>query len=394
VHFFAQHRHRIGSQLFLALLLCASFAGSAFAQPEPAGVEVEPLTCWWRTTAGSVRVGEPFFVVLTCSLLQTASARVLLDESRLDASVLQLPPFEIIGGARANDRTTATQRFLQYTYTLRLIAEDTFGSNMIVPPLQLSYRIESQVEGLESAQGRDLTYSLPPLSIRVVSLVPDNATDIREAPVQTFGEIDTAAFRATVLRVVALILLVLGALVFLLALIGYLRRGRAATAKTSVRVSTAAILRAVRRALVDVQEQSRDSGWTSELAGQALTPLRIAAAYALNRPVNQVEGGVNGARIEGQLAVNGARGKSALISAPVAADGTRAMPEELRTGLARFTAVRYGRQASPQASALDDSIRDALRVVDQLAARHTWMSEAQVSVKRSLTDLRERVWAR
>jgi hypothetical protein len=41
-------------------------------------VEVDPVTCWWRTSAAAVRVGEPFGVVLTCSLLQTEAARVVV----------------------------------------------------------------------------------------------------------------------------------------------------------------------------------------------------------------------------------------------------------------------------------------------------------------------------
>ena len=43
----------------------------------PTNVEVEPVTCWWRTGAVAVRVGETFAVVLTCSVLETEAARVI-----------------------------------------------------------------------------------------------------------------------------------------------------------------------------------------------------------------------------------------------------------------------------------------------------------------------------
>src|SRR5918996_4776107 len=99
----------------MALLLIAAMA------LQTQNVEVEPVTCWWRTSATSVRVGEPFTVILTCSLLQADAARAIADESRLDPSVVQLPPFEVVGGARANDLTTAGRRFVQFEYRLRTI---------------------------------------------------------------------------------------------------------------------------------------------------------------------------------------------------------------------------------------------------------------------------------
>jgi hypothetical protein len=61
---------------------------------------------------------------------------------------VQLPPFEVLGGgARAGDLVTPGKRFFQYDYRLRLIAEDAFGNDVTIPPLEISYRIESQVKG-------------------------------------------------------------------------------------------------------------------------------------------------------------------------------------------------------------------------------------------------------
>ena len=39
--------------------------------PRAQTVQTDPLQCWWRTSAGAVRVGEPFTVVLTCAVLET-----------------------------------------------------------------------------------------------------------------------------------------------------------------------------------------------------------------------------------------------------------------------------------------------------------------------------------
>ena len=72
----------------------------------PRHVETDPLQCWWRTSAGAVRVGEPFSVVLTCAVLETDAATVVVDQSRLEPSVVQFAPFEVLGGSHGADLRT------------------------------------------------------------------------------------------------------------------------------------------------------------------------------------------------------------------------------------------------------------------------------------------------
>ena len=43
-------------------------------------------------------MGEPFEAVLTCAALETASTKVVVDRSRLDPTVIALPPFDVLGG--------------------------------------------------------------------------------------------------------------------------------------------------------------------------------------------------------------------------------------------------------------------------------------------------------
>src|SRR5437762_14306900 len=83
---------------FVFLLLAATATGAA-AQD----VSTDPLQCWWRTSAGAVRVGEPFTVVLTCAVLESDAATVVVDQSRLEPSVVQFAPFEVLGG-RSEER--------------------------------------------------------------------------------------------------------------------------------------------------------------------------------------------------------------------------------------------------------------------------------------------------
>jgi hypothetical protein len=343
-----------------ALLAVSSCAVLAQTQ----NVEVEPVTCWWRSSATAVRVGEPFTVVLTCSLLEAEAARVIADESRLQPTVVQLTPFEVIGGSRAKDLTSAARRFIQYEYRLRVIAENVFATQATVPALEISYRIESRVAGGDSLAGRDLTYALPPLTMRVLSLVPDTAADIREAPIATVTDVDTAGSRASMLRVAALVLAGLGLLMVLLAIVSTLRRRREARPAADRRLPRSAVLKGVRQELTSIRDSVRGSGWTAELAGRALAMLRIVAAYVAGRTVSQQRTAVPA---EGQLIVNG-RGRDA---AAVSASVTTVDDEELRDALSRFAAARYGREARFD-SRLDDALDVTIVRLERLVAARSF----------------------
>src|SRR5215510_9559430 len=151
----------------LLLGLLASVVPAA-AQTGTDMVEVEPIKCWWRSSASAVRSGEPFTLTMTCSVVETEANKVVPDFSKLDPTVVQLPPFEVLGGTHAGDLVVPGKRFFQYDYRMRLIAEDAFGNDVPVPPLEVSYRIESKVQGGDTAQGRDQTYELPRATVRVL----------------------------------------------------------------------------------------------------------------------------------------------------------------------------------------------------------------------------------
>ena len=82
-------------------------------QVPPDMIEVEPITCWWRTSATAVRTAEPFDVRLTCSVVETESkGKVVPDFSKLDPTVVQLPPYEALGAAARGGFGGAGQAFL------------------------------------------------------------------------------------------------------------------------------------------------------------------------------------------------------------------------------------------------------------------------------------------
>ena len=52
--------------------------GAPGTRPERPGVEagtdmveVEPITCWWRTSTSAVQTGQSFGLTLTCSVVET-----------------------------------------------------------------------------------------------------------------------------------------------------------------------------------------------------------------------------------------------------------------------------------------------------------------------------------
>src|SRR3954467_13595844 len=210
----------------LGLLLVLAFAVSAPAQTG----QTDPLQCWWRTSAGAVRVGEPFTVVLTCAVLETDAATVVVDQTRLEPSVVQFAPYEVLGGSHGADLRTDQRRFFQYEYRLRLIADGMFGKDVALPETKISYRVQSKVGQKTSLQGRDQTYMMPAQSMKVLSLVPSDASDIRDtSSAETFSDIDQRAFRANLFTVIGSVLFVLAGLMTLLALVRLFQRYRKPT---------------------------------------------------------------------------------------------------------------------------------------------------------------------
>jgi hypothetical protein len=350
-------------------LACLLFAASTAAAQD---VATDPLQCWWRTSAGAVRIGEPFSVVLTCAVLETDAATVVVDQSRLEPSVVQFAPFEVLGGAHGADLRSGQRRFFQYEYRLRLINETMFGKDAALPETKVSYRVQSTVGQKTAIQGRDQTYLLPAQSIKVMSLVPADATDIRDTSAETFGDIDRRAFRANLFTVIGSVLFVVAGLMALLALVRLIRRYRAPSTAAERPIGDAAILRGAGAELRRVRRERESGGWTPELAGRALAALRVPATYALGRKVGFVA--ASGAAAPAtdaagslSLRTGWPRAKtitvSGAITAPtVAREQARgivgakraAMLDGLAQALTTFTTAQYGRDGAT----LDDAALD------------------------------------
>jgi len=356
-------------------------------------VEVEPITCWWRTSTSAVRSGEPFGLTLTCAVVETEANKVVPDFSKLDQTVVQLPPFEVIGGTHPGDLVTPGKRFFQYDYRLRLIAEDAFGNDVAIPPLEISYRIESKVTGGDVTQGRDQSYSLPRASVRLISLVPDDTSDIREAPVSMFTGIENRESRANLMQTVAGVLFGLAGVVAIVMLIGMLRRKAPKSAAAAAHLGPRPILGAVAKELDEVQRASR-GGWTPELVCRALAALRIAGAYATNRAVGQIPAKAAEIPREGVVVVRSFGRGDVYVSGAATAESASfaSAPAGLADALRALTVSRYGRVEKFDSMA-DEAMQTAIRVTKEQQSAHSLIKEWGRNFTASVVDLRRKVWS-
>jgi hypothetical protein len=376
--------------LLLSLLLTASAAVAAAQTPATpsdgtTNVEVDPIRCWWRTTAGAVRTGEVFDLELTCAILENEAVQVAPDESRLGNAVIQMAPFEVVGGSHPADLHSGQRRFFQYQYRLRIINPDAIGKDVPIPSLSIHYRVNSRIAANTALEGRDLVYVLPPQSIRVASMVPADASDIRDATGESFATVEALDFRAGVFEILGVALIATGALMTLLVLVRIARGSRRRTPVDQRQLDTRPVMAVATRELSAVQREREQQGWNPALMDRALAATRVAAACAIGRPVNQrtVDSGVEAGG--GLLVTRGPRrGKLRTLSAAVTAEdvgramdrltpgSTRhAMLDSLRTALVTFAAAQYGRGKGDDA-VLDTALGSAAAAAGHVKSEHVW----------------------
>ena len=310
---------------------------------------VDALRCWRRVDRNAVFVGERFTMTVTCRTVETEAARTRLDEAALEPATIDAVPFEVLSGERFDDVQTGPYRFSQHGYTLRLIAESGFGEDVEIPALELPYRIERRVDDGPALAGRELTYILPPESIRLLSLVPDEVDDIRDLPPAGFGAAQAGELRANLLGLLSALFGVAALGLVALGALRVVRDRRGVATVAEKRLSPALAARRALEELIRVRGAAAGNGWTRDAAGRALAALRIASAVALSRPVTQSPMAAGEAPRDGQLQVrHGLLGRrtAAISSAVTAADCRLAetpAAADLHRAMSLLTAVRYGR---------------------------------------------------
>jgi hypothetical protein len=362
-----------------------------------------------------VRVGQPFSVVLTCAVVETDAVKVVPDQAPLDPSVMQMPPFEVLGGTHQADLHTDDHRFLQYEYRLRIVAEDSFGKDVKLPDTKISYHLQSRTGEGPAIEGRELTYFLPPMSVRVLSLVPADETDIRDASSSTFGDVESRTFRADVLRTTAGVLFALAVLAVAAAVVRLVGRYRGESAAEAQLVPDVAILRQLGRELSAVGRARQTEGWAPALVDRLMIGLRIVAAYALSRrviqiPIQSPDSGVGDA--EGRLLVLSGwpRRKRIVVAGSVTpelireqlASASASRPglarqsellQELERALSAVTLKQYGRAQKVADQELDEALEAGTRAARRLTASHTWVGKKLAAIGRLRATSGQRVWS-
>lgn len=375
-----------------ALILCLVL--SALVPPRQTGAQsaestdaADPIRCWWRTSTGAVATGEPFEASLTCAVREDAAVRVVPDETRLGAAAIQLAPFEILGGSHPADLRTDTHRFFQYHYTVRVIDRDVIGRDAKFPDIQVTYRVHSRAGGA-SVEGRDRTYVLPGQPIRVLSLVPVEADDIRDSGNQSFAQVESLRFRSRALELVALALGALGGLVLAPAVLRLARRGSRTESVDAGHLPARRILAQVSTEL-DTVARARHEGWTPDLVARVASAVRLAAACALRRGFSQHPQSPAATVSSGHLSVRRGlfRSTRLAVSSPVtSADLSRELTglpltapaehrqllEDLQTALTTLTAALYRPSFEADDAPLDEALAAATASVRRLKRVHAW----------------------
>ena len=379
-------------------------AGTAATRPRPrpappAGqVAEEPIRCWWKTDRTAVNVGERFAVVLTCATLQAGQTIVVPNVSQMDGGAIQLTPFEVVSSTRRADVVTAPWRYIQFEYLVRLLADGFFGQDVNIPALTVTYNFRT-ADGANT--GRDQSYVLPALPMRVLSLVPRSATDIRDTSAMTFGDIESARFRATVARVASWIATAFALVLAALALLRATQRFRKREPGAERHVSELAWLGACVAALRDVRKEAA-SGWSPELARRALPALRLAGASALGRPVAQQRLARDAELRDGQIAVRNGwfRRNRTVLSAPTTrasvdaaasqkglSGRARAALSALGPALESFSVAAYGRNtAPPDGTELTSALDQSLDAVKSLRTGALWPVRTLTAVARTFSS--------
>ena len=364
--------------MLAAVMACFAFVSHA-QEPVAASadqVEMDPIRCWWRAEKAAVRVGEQFGLVLTCSVIETRAIRVVPQTAELEPAAIALIPFEIVSGVTHEEFNEGPWRYFQFEYSVRLMAEDLFGQDVVIPSVPVTYNVQSMADG--GAEGMDQTYLLPALPVRVLSLVPDNADDIRDAPAWTFGDMEERRFRASLTLTIAWVVFGFAAVAFLLAFlrgVGHLRRRRPVVQTAPI----GRVLSGCTGEMSAVQAAASADGWSPELVSRASAAFRIVGAVALDRPVSQtlVDPGVEaeagqilvktGLLRPRRLLVSASTTPAGISEAETMRDKVGIVIDGVKDALCDLNAARYVREDGHiNETALDERVREGVALVRRL----------------------------
>ncbi len=398
----------------IILLTCGTWvSGQAAAQSPATGTAADergpsPISCWWKADKTGVRVGEAFGLTLTCRVLETERAVVVPNVTNIEPTSLQLTPYDVIEGTRHEDIVMPPWRYIQFIYTVRLLGEEFFGRDISIPATNVTFRV--QTGAAETIEGAEQTYVLPSLPMRILSLLPAPADDIRDSSLDTFGDIESRRFQSTVGLVGGAICFGFAGVLLIIAAVRGVERFRNRGPALEPTVPARTLLRGCLHEINRVRSEAAREGWNPGLAGRVLAPFRIAGAIALSQPLTQKFVSGDAATHEGQLSVRHGilRRRHALVSAATTADaidrlqasgnGNRpwsANPEtvgRIRDVLAGLNAVRYGRSGTVDVQEIDRLLENGAGALRRLRVASLLPMRAAKALVQSAATLGIGTW--
>src|SRR6185295_10656676 len=168
-------------------------------------------------------------------------------------------------------------------------------------------------------QGRDQTYVLPALPMRILSLVPKSASDIRDASGQTFASIASRRFRASLANILAWGSFAFAGVLAIYALVRVIGHLRSKNVVAVRKLPLPSVLGGCLDTISEVASDASKTGWSPDLARRAAAAVRIAGAVALQRPVAQNFVGPDAVEHDGQVTIRKGwiRPRRVLLSASV-----------------------------------------------------------------------------
>ena len=282
---------------------------------------------------------------------------------------------------------------------------------MVIPSLDVIYRVHSQVDTAAAVESMEQSYRLPALPVRVVALVSPQAMDIRDASSETFDGVQSRRFRGNLAYALAALLFSTSLGFLAIAAVSVARRYRRPADRTIRPLSDADVLRSVIRELERVQAGVQREGWNRDAIGRALAAVRLGIAMALGRQLPQtvLEPGTPG-REGAVIASSGMiRPKRVMVSSTVTADALDAaaagsgraaadaperpvwgLLDDFRSILAVLTSARYGRDEHLPHDKLDEAVREAVLLLRRLRAERAWMKSASQAIRATIA----RTWPR
>jgi hypothetical protein len=379
--------------------LPSAAAAQTPAKPREGEVQSDPIRCWWKADRTAVRVGERFGLVLTCAVIEAGPITVVPVLNQLEPGALSITPFEVVSGARGDDMVAPPWRYVQFDYSVRLLSDGFFGQDVMIPGVTVTYNLQTA----GGTQGRDQTYVLPALPMRILALVPRSASDIRDASGQTFASIASRRFRSSLARVLAWGSFAFAGVLAIFAIVRAVGHLRSKSAVTVRKLPVPSMLGGCLDTINEVAADASRTGWTPGLARRAGAAMRIAGAVALDRPVAQNFVGRDAVEREGQVTVRKGwiRPRRVLLSASVTSKSiashlgngrglranTRARLESISDALGAFSAASYGRNGKADGSALDAAAESSKDAIRSLRARARWPVRTASALVKSFTGV-------